>query len=189
MILFNNNLKYEILFLDNLPAAMKPSTPKNQPHIMPLNGILTKSNSAPALSMQKHSPKKVLPITLSLSGPAQSQSLSVINAINPGPAAFEMSVTGKILELPPVKTPVTQILHRTLQQRQQALLTQRVVKPATTVARGIASVLVCLTFHFNSKSLNFRISFQGPTNLFQATCLHGKQLTILTGSSAISTHP
>ncbi|KAL4223623.1 hypothetical protein ACF0H5_017092 [Mactra antiquata] len=127
---------------DNILAGIKFPAPKTQAHIMPFNGMITKSSSAPLLSGAKHTPKKVLPVTLGLTGPTQSQQpISVINTINPGPAAFEMSVTGKILEIPPVKTPVTQILHRTLQQRQQALLTQRIVKPSTTAARASSAPL------------------------------------------------
>lgn len=112
----------------------------------------------PILAMQTPLPKKVIPITLSLSGPVPSPSISVMNAFNAGPAAFEMGATGKLLEIPPVRapvlqtvplhtpiaptalvrTPVTQILHRTLQQRQQQalLLSQRTAATTNTVSKG-----------------------------------------------------
>ncbi|XP_060558507.1 mucin-5AC-like [Ruditapes philippinarum] len=130
--------------------SIKKDTPNSMTHaelVAPkmtmqssINGII-KSHSAPTFSVPKPSPKKVIPITLSLSGPVSSPSMSVINTINPGPAAFEMSVTGKILEIPPVRPPVTQILHRTLQQRQQALLSQKMLSSTSTVSKVASAPL------------------------------------------------
>lgn len=92
---------------------------------VPVNGMMTKSNSSPLLTMSKSVtvPKKVIPITLSLSGPVPSPAMSVINAICPRPPAAEINIAAR--------PPVTQILHRTLQQRQQAMLTQRGSAPST----------------------------------------------------------
>ncbi|XP_045173930.2 max-binding protein MNT-like isoform X2 [Mercenaria mercenaria] len=134
--------KRKLSYKKEIPSNMihTESFPKIALHSS-ANGMITKSSSAPTFSVPRPSPKKVIPITLSLSGPVPSPSLSVINTINPGPAAFEMSVTGKILEIPPVRTPVTQILHRTLQQRQQALLTQKMATNSSTVSKVASAPL------------------------------------------------
>lgn len=105
---------------------------------IPINGMISRASSSPALSTSTvlPSPKKVIPITLSLSGPVPSPTMSVISAIYPRPPVSEMNISaGKMVEIPAARPPVTQILHRTLQQRQQALLTQKTATQSSTISK------------------------------------------------------